>query len=41
VDVGSLQEGKWTVGIELVEPVANFWKVDFAASSPRPQLARR
>lgn len=29
VDIGSLQHGKWTVGIEFVEPVANFWKINF------------
>jgi hypothetical protein len=39
--VGSVQEGKWTVGIELVEPAANFWKVNFPACIPRPQLTHR
>jgi hypothetical protein len=39
--VGSVQEGKWTVGIELVEPMANFWKVNFPACIPRPQLTHR
>lgn len=34
VDVGSLQNGKWTVGIEFVEPVANFWKVYFPTCAP-------
>ena len=41
VHVGSVQAGKWTVGIELVEPVANFWKVNFPACIPRPQLTHR
>ena len=41
VDVGSLQNGKWTVGIELSEPVANFWKVNFPACIPRPQPTHR
>ena len=27
MDLGALQDSKWTVGIELVEPVANFWKM--------------
>jgi hypothetical protein len=35
VHVGSLQQGKWTVGIELMEPVANFWKINFPACIPR------
>ncbi len=35
VDVGSLQDGKWTVGIELVEPVANFWKMHFPEWAPK------
>jgi hypothetical protein len=29
VHVGSLKEGKWTVGIEFAEPVENFWKINF------------
>ena len=33
VDVGSLQGGKWTVGIELLAPVGNFWKINFPACS--------
>jgi len=41
VDVGSLHGGKWTVGIELLEPVANFWKVNFPACIPRPQPTHR
>lgn len=35
VDVGSLQDGKWTVGIEMVEPVANFWKMHFPECAPK------
>jgi hypothetical protein len=34
-DVGSLQYGKWTVGIEFAEPVENFWKINFPACIPR------
>ncbi len=41
VDVGSLQDGKWTVGIELVEPVANFWKINFPACAPKQLSTRR
>ena len=41
VDVGSLQDGKWTVGIELVEPVANFWKINFPACAPKQVSTRR
>jgi hypothetical protein len=33
--VGSLREGKWTVGFEFVEPVGNFWKIDFPICPPR------
>ncbi len=35
VDVGALQDGKWTVGIELVEPVSNFWKMHFPEWVPK------
>lgn len=35
VHVGSMKDGKWTVGIEFVEPVANFWKINFPISIPR------
>jgi len=35
VHVGSLQNGKWTVGIEFAEPVENFWKITFPASFPK------
>lgn len=41
VDVGSLQDGKWTVGIELVEPVSNFWKINFPACAPKQLSTRR
>jgi hypothetical protein len=34
-DVGSLKNGKWTVGIEFAEPVENFWKISFPACTPR------
>jgi hypothetical protein len=34
-DVGGLQYGKWTVGIEFAEPVENFWKISFPACIPR------
>ena len=40
VDVGSLQDGKWTVGIEFVEPVTNFWKINFPPYTPRRLSAR-
>jgi len=40
VDIGSLQDGKWTVGIEFVEPVANFWKINFPPYTPKPLSAR-
>jgi hypothetical protein len=29
VHVGSMQNSKWTVGIEFAEPVENFWKINF------------
>ena len=29
--VGSLQDGTWIVGIEFVEPVKCFWKINFPA----------
>jgi hypothetical protein len=35
VHVGSLLDGKWTVGIEFVERVENFWKINFPACLPR------
>ena len=41
VYVGSVQEGKWTVGIELVDPLPNFWKVNFPTCTPKPQLTHR
>ena len=41
VDVGSLQDGKWTVGVELVEPVSDFWKINFPACSPKQLSTRR
>jgi hypothetical protein len=41
VDVGCLQDGKWTVGIELVEPVSNFWKINFPACAPKQLSTRR
>jgi hypothetical protein len=41
VDVGSLQDGKWTVGIELLEPVANFWKINFPACTPKQLSTHR
>ena len=37
--VGSIEEGKWTVGIEFVEPEANFWKIDFPPFAPRQAAA--
>lgn len=39
--VGSFQNGKWTVGFEFVEPVANFWKVVFPACTPKQAPAPR
>lgn len=35
VDVGSLQNGKWTVGIEFAEPTEDFWKITFPACNPK------
>jgi hypothetical protein len=35
VDVGSLQNGKWTVGIEFAEPVEDFWKITFPVCNPK------
>ena len=35
VHVGSPKDGKWTVGFEFVEPVGNFWKINFPACIPR------
>jgi hypothetical protein len=37
VYVGSLKDGKSAVGIEFVEPVANFWKINFPASVSRQE----
>jgi hypothetical protein len=39
--VGSVQDGKWVVGIELVEPVTNFWKINFPPSIPRQPSIHR
>ena len=41
VDVGSVQDGKWTVGIELVEPAAKFWKINFPPCAPKELSTRR
>jgi hypothetical protein len=41
VDVGCLQDGKWTVGVELVEPVSNFWKITFPPGAPKQLSTRR
>jgi hypothetical protein len=35
VHVGSMRDGKWTVGIEFVEPVENFWKITFPTCTPK------
>ena len=32
VHVGSLRNGKWTVGVEFVEPAESFWRINFPAS---------
>lgn len=41
VHVGSMQDGKWTVGFEFVEPAENFWKIYFPACvSRQPSYAR-
>jgi uncharacterized DUF497 family protein len=40
-NVGSLQDGKWVVGIEFAEPVANFWKIHFPANIARQVSTRR
>jgi hypothetical protein len=34
VDVGPLQDGKWTVGIEFVDAPANFWQISFPPPNP-------
>jgi hypothetical protein len=39
--VGSVQDGKWTVGIEFVEPMANFWKINFPAFIPKQASTHR
>lgn len=39
-NVGALQNGKWTVGIEFAEPVENFWKINFPSAIPQPRHAR-
>lgn len=31
MNVGSVRDGKWTVGIAFVEHVENFWKIHFPA----------
>ena len=41
VDVGSLQDDKWTVGIELVEPSAKFWKINFPPCAQKQVSIRR
>ena len=41
VDVGALQDSKWTVGIELVEPVTNFWKMHFPECASKRLSTRR
>jgi hypothetical protein len=41
VDVGCMQDGKWTVGVELVESVSNFWKINFPACAPKQLSTRR
>ncbi len=41
VHVGSMKDGKWTVGIEFVEPVPNFWKVHFPEPASKQVYARR
>jgi hypothetical protein len=35
VHVGSMRDGKWTAGIEFVEPVDAFWKINFPACTPK------
>lgn len=39
--VGSVQNGKWTVGIEFVKPVENFWKIHFPAQLSNSRLTPR
>ena len=39
--VGSMQDSKWTVGIEFAEPVENFWQIHFPASIPRQVSTHR
>jgi hypothetical protein len=41
VHVGSMKDGKWTVGIEFVEQVPNFWKVHFPDPVSKQVYARR
>lgn len=35
VHVGSMKDGKWAIGIEFVQPVANFWKINFPTTGVR------
>lgn len=35
VHVSSMQNGKWTVGVEFAEPVEDFWKITFPVCTPR------
>src|SRR5579864_8863731 len=37
VYVGSVKDGKTPVGIEFVDPVANFWKINFPTCVPGPK----
>jgi hypothetical protein len=37
MNVGSLRDGKWMIGIAFVEHIENFWKIHFPAS-PSKQL---
>lgn len=40
VDVGSLKDSKWTVGIEFTQPVGSFWRIHFPVCIPgRPSNA--
>jgi len=41
VHVGSMKDGKWTVGIEFAEHVTDFWKVHFPSPASRQAYARR
>jgi hypothetical protein len=38
MNVGSMKDGKWTVGIAFVEHVENFWKIHFPTQIGRAAI---